>query len=122
MDMNFPHEAVGQTRSGAAQLRSLDMDILRALAFAPRMAPVGRVPLPVDSRDPGQAMAAWLAGVARADIVTPGSFNLHFADGLNRLTPAEHQGENGVYHCASVNRKAARLDLPHAQSRTHQAF
>ncbi len=122
MDMNFPHEAVGQTRNGAARLRSLDMDILRALAFAPSMARAGRVTMPLDSRDPVQAMAAWLAGVARADIVMPGSFNLHFADVLNRLTPAEHQGEIGVYHCASVNRKAARLDLPHAQSCTHQAF
>jgi hypothetical protein len=122
MDMNFPHEAVGQTRSAATRLRSLDMDILRSLAFAPSMSRASRVPFQMDARDPEHAMAAWLAGVARVDHVPLGSFNLHFADAVNRLTPAEHQGENGVYHCASVNRKAARLDLPHAQSRTHQAF
>lgn len=122
MDMNFPHDAVGQTRSAAAPLRTLDLDILRALAFAPKVARAGRRLVTQRSRTPDQAMAAWLAGTARADGVAPGSFSPHFADALKRLTPAEHQGENGVYHCASVNRKAAGLYPPNAQICTNQAI
>ncbi|WP_152414541.1 hypothetical protein [Blastomonas sp. AAP53] len=122
MDMNFPHDAVGQARSGAARLRTLDMDILRALASTPMMACMGRRPLVVESLDPDQAMTSWMAGLARADGVTPGSFNRHFVDALNQLAPAEQICESGVYHCASGNRKAAGLDSPHAHLCTNQAF
>lgn len=122
MDMNFPHDSVHQASRVPVNLRALDMDILRALAAAPVIARPSHPPMVKDAGDPVQVLAAWLAGQVRADRVVPGSFNPHFAALLNRFTPAEQQGENGVYHCASVNRKADWLHPGHAQSCSNQAF
>jgi hypothetical protein len=122
MDMNFPHDSVHLADRVPVSLRALDMDILRALASAPVPVRLDHAPMVKDSADPVDRLAAWLAGLVRADRVVPGSFNPHFADALNRFTPAEQHGQNDVYHCASVNRKADWLHPGHAQSCSNQAF
>lgn len=122
MDMNFPHDSVHQANSAPISLRALDMDILRALACAPAALRPDQPPMVKDAGDPVHILEAWLAGQAKADRVVPGSFNPHFADALNRFTPTEQHGQNGVYHCASVNRKADWLQSAHAQSCMNQAF
>ena len=122
MDMNFPHDSVHQANSVRMNLRALDMDILRALACAPIVSRPDQTPMVKEAGDPVRMLAAWLAGRVRADRVVPGSFNPHFADALNRFTPAEQHGQNDVYHCASVNRKADWLHPGHAQSCSNQAF
>jgi hypothetical protein len=122
MDMNFPHDSVHLADRAPMNLRALDMDILRALATAPVTARAYAPPMVKAPTDPVRALAAWLAGQVKTDQVVPGSFNPHFADALNRFTPTEQQGQNGVYHCASVNRKADWLHPGLAQSCSHQAF
>lgn len=122
MDMNFPHDLVQQAGSVPLTLRALDMDILRALAAAAVVPRPDQSPVVADDRDAVAVLAAWLAGQVRAEKVMPGSFNPHFAATLNRFTPAEQQGETGVYHYASVNRKADWLPLGHPQSCSNQAF
>ncbi|WP_116970237.1 hypothetical protein [Blastomonas sp. UPD001] len=122
MDMNFPHDSVHQASSVPLTLRALDMDILRALACTPVVWRADHSPMVNDAGDPVQMLAAWLSGLVRADRVVRGSFNPHFADALNRFTPSEQHGQNDVYHCASVNRKADWLHPGHAQSCSNQAF
>jgi hypothetical protein len=122
MEMNFPHDTVSNAANTVVSLRTLDMDILRVLAFAPRWTRHERQP--VESHP--HALLAMFAGTVRADKVEPGSFNPHFAAALNHLGAAQQQGESGVYHSASVNRKAARLLPSHASPSvshcTSQAF
>lgn len=122
MEMNFPHDMPIPGSDVAISLRKLDMDILRVLAFAPVMAR-RRVRLAeAGSLDGRHALMALFAGTGRADQVSRGSFNPHFAVSLDRLAATEQQGETGVYHSASVNRKAARLLRSHASNYTNQAF
>lgn len=122
MDMNFPHDSVHQAHGVPLALRALDMDILRALACAPIVMRPDHHPMVKDAGDPVWLLAAWLAGQVKADRVVRGSFNPHFAAALDRFTPPEQHGQNDVYHCASVNRKADWLHPGHAQSCSNQVF
>lgn len=122
MEMNFPHDLPISASSTPITLRELDMDILRVLAVAPvtaRQQPrlAERSALRGDA-----ALLALFAGSGRADQVARGSFNPHFAVAIDQFGATEHQGETGVYHSASVNRKAARLLRSLAPNYTNQAF
>ncbi|MFN3818137.1 MAG: hypothetical protein ACK4R0_03990 [Blastomonas sp.] len=122
MEMSFPHDIPFPASSTAINLRQLDMDILRVLAFSPVMA-LRRARLASATLHGGDhAMLALFAGSGRADHVARGSFNPRFAAALDRLGVAEQQDENRVYLSASVNRKAARLLRSHAHIETNQAF
>lgn len=122
MEMNFPHDMPIPVSSVSISLRKLDMDILRVLAFAP--VPTRRHGHPAGGKavDGEHPLMALFAGTGRADRVARGSFNPHFAVALDRFGPTEQQGETGVYHSASVNRKAARLLRSNALIDTNQAF
>ncbi|WP_229736850.1 hypothetical protein [Blastomonas aquatica] len=122
MEMNFPHDVPISASSTPISLRRLDMDILRVLAVAPVTARE-QTPLAARSGRRGKAaLMALFAGSGRADQVARGSFNPHFAVAIDRLGATEHQSETGVYHSASVNRKAARLLRSLAPNYTNQAF
>lgn len=122
MDMNFPHDRSVPASSKAISLRQLDMDVLRALAFAPVLAPRS-APRPAAGPQAGQAvLMALFAGSGRADLVPRGSFNPHFAAVVDRIAAQRQQGETDVYHCGSVNRKDVRLLRPHASICPSQAF
>jgi len=121
MEMNFPHDMPIPASSTGISLRTLDMDILRVLAFSPVMAlRRARQESAVPRGD--QALMALFAGSGRADAVAKGGFNPHFAAALDQLDVMPLQGETGVYHSASVNRKAARLLRSNAPIATNQAF
>lgn len=122
MEMNFPHDTPIPVNSVGISLRKLDMNILRVLAFAPVMTHSRGLPAFAGVQGGEHALMALFAGSGRADRVTQGSFNPHFAVALDRFGTTEHQGETGVYHSASVNRKAARLLRSHAPIATNQAF
>lgn len=122
MEMSFPHDMPVPASSVGISLRRLDMDILRVLAFSPVMALRGARRAGAASQGGEQALMALFAGSGRADHVTRGSFNPRFAAALDQFDAAEQQDETGVYHSASVNRKAARLHRSHAPIETNQAF
>ncbi|MDM7955499.1 hypothetical protein [Blastomonas sp.] len=122
MEMSFPHDMPVPASSTAISLRRLDMDILRVLAFSPVMA-LRRARFAGSAIQGGDhTLMALFAGTGRADHVAMGSFNPHFAVALDQLSVAEQQDETGVYHSASVNRKAARLLRSNAPIETNQAF
>lgn len=122
MEMSFPHDLPVPATSTAISLRRLDMDILRVLAFSPVMA-LRRARLTgAVSQGGDRAMMALFADGGRADHVAKGSFNPRFAAALDQLGAAEWHDETGVYHSASVNRKAARLLRSNAHIATNQAF
>ncbi len=122
MEMNFPHDMPIPVGVQAISLRKLDMDILRVLAFAPVNARRSARQVDAAPQDGDCALMALFAGRGHADHLARGSFNPHFADSLDHLAAAQQQGETGVYHSASVNRKAARLLRSHAPHFTNQAF
>jgi hypothetical protein len=106
----------------AKGLRKLDMDILRVLA-APALTTHWPRPRALADEPAGEgAMLALFAGSVRSRTVPPGSFNPHFAASLNRFARLAPHDEVGVYHSASANRKVARLEMPHAQICSNQAF
>lgn len=122
MEMNFPHEQPLGGNSVAVSLRRLDMDILRVLSAQPVAARPARA---VASADPAERHACLMNLFARrghADRVARGSFNPHVANALACLTDVEQQGEDGVYHYASGNRKVARLLRSQAELNNSQAF
>lgn len=122
MEMNFPHDMPIPASSTGISLRKLDMDILRVLAFSPVMALRRARRGSAAAQGGDQALMALFAGSGRADAVAKGGFNPHFAVALDQLGAALQQGETGVYHSASVNRKAARLLRSNAPIATNQAF
>jgi hypothetical protein len=122
MEMSFPHDMPVPASSTAISLRRLDMYILRVLAFSPVMA-LRRARIEgATTQGSDQPLMALFAGGGRADHVPIGSFNPHFAAALDQFDVVEHQDETGVYHSASVNRKAARLLRSNAPIATNQAF
>ncbi len=117
MEMNFPHSRKNSGSAAQGRLRALDMDILRVLAFAPVRAgnnlPVQRSAAKRDPGDRVTALMAFFAGARSIDKGLGGSFNGACAEALARAEtqvgwPGQ-QGEQSVYQCASVNRKAVAV-------------
>lgn len=122
MEMNFPHHQPFEASNAPVSLRKLDIDILRVLAFAPVTA-CSKRPVATPAGAQRQAsLIALFAGHGRADAVAPGSFDPHFAKALGQHGATQQQGKIGVYHSASVNRKAARLLCCDDEIHTSQAF